>query len=241
MPGAASLALAAGAGALSTLSPCVLPLLPILVASAQGRHRFGPAALALGLATSFTVMGALVASVGASAGLDPAVWRVAGAVVMLVLGGVLLSEGLQARFASMAGGMGRLGEGLMQRVSGEGWSGQWLLGLTLGLVWSPCVGPTLGSAIALASQGENLGQVALVMAAFGLGAALPMLLLGVLSRELAQRFRGGLARTGRVGRRVLGGLLLLVGLLVLTGLDRRMETTLVEMSPAWLTRLTTSW
>jgi len=106
-------------------------------------------------------------------------------------------------------------------------------------VWSPCVGPTLGAASILAAKGENLAQVALTMLAFGIGAALPLMLLGLVSREAMTRWRGRLMDAGRGGKMLLGGLLVVVGLFVATGLDKRLETVLVDASPAWLTELTT--
>jgi cytochrome c biogenesis protein CcdA len=117
--------------------------------------------------------------------------------------------------------------------------GQFGLGLLLGAVWSPCVGPTLGAASVLAAKGENLPQVALTMLAFGVGAAVPLLLLGILSREALMRWRSRLMEGGKAGKTALGLILIAVGLLVATGLDKRLEAILVEASPDWLTQLTT--
>jgi cytochrome c-type biogenesis protein len=91
----------------------------------------------------------------------------------------------------------------------------------------------------LAAQGQDLAQVALVMLAFGLGAALPLLLLGLLSRDTLMRWRGRLLDAGKGGKLVLGGLLVVVGVMILSGLDKRVEAALVEASPAWLTEITT--
>jgi cytochrome c biogenesis protein CcdA len=93
----------------------------------------------------------------------------------------------------------------------------------------------------LAARGEDLGQVGLTMAAFGLGAALPLLVLGLLSREAMMRWRSRLLQAGSGGKTVLGILLLAVGLLILTGLDKTIEAALVEASPDWLTNLTTRY
>lgn len=119
--------------------------------------------------------------------------------------------------------------------------GQFGLGLLLGAVWSPCVGPTLGAASLLAAKGENLGAVALTMFGFGIGAALPLMALGLLSREAMMRTRGRLVEAGKGGKMLLGLLLVAIGLLVATGLDKRLETVLVDASPAWLTELTTRY
>jgi cytochrome c-type biogenesis protein len=118
-------------------------------------------------------------------------------------------------------------------------TGQFLIGVLLGAVWSPCVGPTLGAASVLAARGENLLAVSLTMLAFGLGAALPLLAIGLMSRETLLRWRARLAAAGSGGKALLGALLLAVGVLILTGLDKRLETVLVEASPDWLTALTT--
>jgi cytochrome c-type biogenesis protein len=91
----------------------------------------------------------------------------------------------------------------------------------------------------LAARGENLGQVSLVMSAFGIGAALPLLVLGLLSREAIMSWRGRLLNAGNAGKMVLGGLLLVLGLMIVSGLDKRIETLLVDLSPAWLTEFTT--
>ncbi len=109
----------------------------------------------------------------------------------------------------------------------------------LGAVWSPCVGPTLGAASLLAARGQDLGMVAAVMLAFGLGAALPLLLVSRLSRSALRCAGPLLRRAGRAGRLVLGAVALIFAALVLTGADHRIEAVLVAASPSWLTDLTT--
>jgi cytochrome c biogenesis protein CcdA len=229
------------AGALSTLSPCVLPLIPIVLGTAAGEHRWGPAALAAGLAVSFTVVGLFVATIGFAIGLDADLFRAVGGVMLLGIGLVLLVPALQARAALAAGPVGDWTEQRLGGFSATGLRGQAAVGLLLGLVWAPCVGPTLGAASLMASRGENLGQVGLTMLAFGIGAALPLLLLGMLSREALARWRGRLLSAGSGARQVMGAVLVAVGLLILSGLDKQAEAWLVQASPLWLTRLTTAF
>ncbi len=227
------------AGVLSTLSPCVLPLIPIVLAAAVSEHRFAPAALSLGLALSFVAVGMFVATIGFSVGLDADVFRKAGALLLMAMGAILAVPLLQSRFALAAGPVGNWAEARLSGFSTAGLGGQFLLGLFLGIVWSPCVGPTLGAASVLAARGENLGQVAVTMLAFGVGAALPLILIGVLSREALARWRSRLLATGRTARLVMGAALVATGLLILTGYDKVAETALVDASPTWLTELTT--
>ena len=237
--GPATFALGYLAGVLSTLSPCVLPLLPILIASATTQHRFGPLALASGLTLSFAVVGIFIARLGTTIGLDAGVLRQGAAVLLVAFGLLLLSVRAQARFAHAASGVSAVGDGLLARITGTGWRGQFAVGLVLGIVWSPCVGPTLGAASTLAAQGSHLPQIALLMLVFGLGAGTPLVVIGSLSREAMQRVRGRLLAAGQRGRWLLGGVILLLGLMILTGWDKAFEAWAVEHSPDWLTLLTT--
>src|SRR5215212_2119403 len=132
------------AGMLSTLSPCVLPLVPIVLGSAVTQHRFGPAALAAGLALSFAAIGLFVATVGFAVGLDASIFRSAAAILLIGLGAVLLVPALHARIALAAGPAGDWAERRFGGFATDGLSGQFGVGLLLGAVWSPCVGPTLG-------------------------------------------------------------------------------------------------
>lgn len=227
------------AGLLSILSPCVLPLVPIVIGTALGKHRFGPLALAAGLALSFVTIGLFVATVGFSLGLDQDLFRAIAAVLLLAVGITLLVPRLQLQIAAAAGPIGHWAQERLGGFSTGGLGGQFAVGLMLGAVWSPCVGPTLGAASILASRAENLTLVALTMVAFGIGAALPLLAIGMMSREALIRWRGRMLSAGGSGKMLMGGLLVVVGLLILTGLDKRIEAILVEASPAWLTELTT--
>jgi cytochrome c-type biogenesis protein len=227
------------AGVLSTLSPCVLPLLPLVVGSALAAHPAGAMMLAAGLALSFTIIGLFVATIGFAIGLDGDLFRAISAVLLMLIGLVLLSGALQARFALATGGLGKAGNRLLVRLSPHGLGGQFIVGAVLGAVWSPCVGPTLGAASVLAAQSRDLPAVAVVMLAFGLGAATPLLLVSFLSRAALLRWRTRMAQAGQAGRALLGGGAVIVALLILTGLDHAVEAAAVNASPAWLTDLTT--
>ncbi len=228
------------AGILSTLSPCVLPLVPILVGTALTAHRLGPLFLAFGLALSFTVVGLFLATVGVMLGLDQELFRNVAAVLLIGFGLILLSGRLHQRFIFATSGLSGAGQSLLDRISGDSLTGQFLLGLLLGVVWSPCVGPTLGAAMTLASQGENIGYAAVVMTLFGIGAGLPLILLGNLSHHAMLRFKNKLSAAGRTGKWALGTLLLILGILILTGLDKSFEARVLTHAPEWLTNLTTS-
>lgn len=227
------------AGVLSTLSPCVLPILPILIGSATATHRGAPMALAGGLALSYALVGTVVASFGASIGLTPEILRMIGAILLLLLGIVMMSSTLQARFAANTAGIGNLGHDLIHHINLNGLRGQFIVGLIMGVVWSPCVGPTLGATIVLASQGAHLTHVALMMGLFGFGAALPLVFLAYISKSAMMKSRGQLLQAGKTGKVILGAVMIGIAALILIGADKTVETWLVSLSPEWLTKLTT--
>ncbi|NEX60075.1 cytochrome c biogenesis CcdA family protein [Noviherbaspirillum galbum] len=227
------------AGLLSTLSPCVLPILPILLGSATAEHPRAPLALAGGLAMSYAIIGTLIAWAGSAVGFDVGIFRSMGAALLGVLGLVLMSPRLQQRFASATSGIGDAGNNVVSRLTLNGIGGQFLIGVTLGVVWSPCVGPTLGAAIVLASQGSHLLQAASLMGVFGVGAAMPVIGLAYLSRTALMRSRGKLMQAGKTGKLLMGAVMLAISIMILSGADKPVETWLVENSPAWLTAMTT--
>jgi cytochrome c biogenesis protein CcdA len=147
MPEIGGLALSYAAGALSTLSPCVLPLLPIILFGALEQHAWGPVALAAGLSAAFASVGIFLASFGLSLGIDPSTFRLGVAALMLSVGIVLLTPALQTRFALVAVPVAVSGQVLVNRLQPSGIGGQFVLGVLLGAIWSPCSGPTLGAAI----------------------------------------------------------------------------------------------
>jgi cytochrome c-type biogenesis protein len=227
------------AGLLTILSPCVLPLLPLVLGAAASEHRGGPLALGAGVALSFVAVGLFVATVGFAIGLDGEAFRIASAVLMIGVGAVLAAPSLQARLAIAGGPVSDWADRRISAIRVRGLSAQFGIGLLLGAVWSPCVGPTLGAASLLAAQGASLGAVALTMLAFGIGAALPLVGLGLASRQAIARSRHALVAGGKAARTALGLALIAIGVLIVSGLDRRLETALVDASPQWLTALTT--
>ncbi len=239
--GLGSLPLAALAGGLTILSPCVLPILPLVLGSAASVHRFGAGALVAGIVVSFVAVGMFVATIGYAIGLDEDVFRVGSALLLAAVALVLLVPALSDRFALMAAGVGNVGQRRMKGIAPAGLGGQFAIGLLLGAVWSPCAGPTLGAASVLAAQGKDLLAVTGVMAAFALGIAVPLLAAAMASRSALLAWRGRMIAAGRGGRILLGGCALAVSLLILTGADRASETWLVDHSPDWLTDLTTRY
>ncbi len=224
------------AGSLSILSPCVLPLVPVVLGTAASKGRYGPILLAAGLVLSFVVIGMFVSLVGFSIGLDGKFFRLISAVMLIAIGLLLAVPFLQRQFAVASGPVGNWVD---HRFGGGEAGGQFGIGLLLGAVWSPCVGPTLGAASLLAAQGHNLAQVAVTMVSFGLGVAVPLVIIGMMSRELLMHWRGKMLSSGSMVKSVLGALFVFTGVMIVSGQDKFLEAAMVDATPEWLTALTT--
>lgn len=239
MAGLGNLALGYAAGALSTLSPCVLPILPMVLFGVVERHAWGPLALAAGLSTSFAGVGIAIASVGFNIGVDPSTLRLVVAAVLAGMGAVLLAPALQSRLDAIATPVTSRGQVLLDRLQPSGLGGQFALGALLGVIWSPCSGPTLGAAVGLAAQGDSVVTAAATMISFGFGAATPILALAYGSRQAVFARRDWLARMSRIGKPLMGAAFIGIGAFVLTGFDKIVEAALTRAMPDWLVIMTT--
>ena len=229
------------AGLVTILNPCVLPLVPILVASALGKSRFGPLALAGGLVTSFTLFGFTVIAFGYSLGINEQAVRLFAGILLVLAGAVLLVPQAQAALSAAAAPIANFGNQRLAKVTGEGWYGQFAIGLLLGIVWAPCVGPTLGVAIAAASQGEDLVASFLIFLVFGLGVATSVLAFAYGSRKALGERRKTLSVLAKYGKPLFGITLLVVGLMVVTGFDKVIEVALLDALPDSVIQFTTSF
>lgn len=228
------------AGVLTLINPCVLPVLPIVLATALQANRYGPVALAGGMSIAFVTLGLGVAAAGRSLGLTEDTVAQAAAVMMVVFGLVLLVPRLNEGFAFATAGMAARADGGIDRVQGNGLGGQFLGGMLLGAVWSPCVGPTLGGAISLASQGQSLGWAGAIMLAFAAGVSTVILALGYGARQALQRRRALMRRIAEVSKPVLGVVFVGVGLMILFRIHHLIEAWLIGILPVWLQDLSVS-
>ena len=228
------------AGLLTLINPCVLPVLPIVLASALQVHRLGPLAMAGGMAVSFVALGLSVTAFGHSIGLDERSFAQAGAVLMIGFGLILLIPRLNAGFATVTAGFAARADAGIDGIDRSGLGGQVLAGLLLGAVWSPCIGPTLGGAISLASQGQSLGWAGAIMTAFAAGVATVIVALGYGARAAILRRRDLMRRLADRARPVMGAMFLAVGLAILFRWHHIAEAWLVDHLPPWLIDLSVS-
>ena len=233
-----TLVLAFAAGLLTILSPCVLPLAPIVVTGARAGDPRGPLMLALGLALTFGLAGGVLASFGIEIGGTRAV-RLAAAAILVAVGAATLLPMASRHVGALAASAARDAGFPEHRFSAVRLFGQAGLGLVLAFVWAPCVGPTLGAAFAQASRGGSLPAVVATMAMFALGAAMMLLAAGFGLGLLASRGRRGMGRAALDGRFAYGLTLAIVGAAVILRLDREAEAIVVQAMPDWLVNFAT--
>jgi cytochrome c-type biogenesis protein len=229
------------AGALTTLNPCVLPMIPFVVATSLRSGPLGPLALVAGMTVTFTAAGTLVSAIGPAIGLSLEHIRIASAIVMLLMGLVLLVPAGGRVFATSLGPVANHANGLLDQWALDGLKGQFATGMLLGLVWSPCSGPTLAGALSLAAQGGSLLAAATTMLIFSLGAGAVILALAYGAREVLTKRRASMMRFAERGKPIIGALFLAIAIFILTGLDKWLETAAVEAMPLWLIELTTRY
>lgn len=229
-----SMFLAYIAGVVTILSPCVLPLLPIILGSSFNEHRRGPLFLVAGLIISFTTFGMVVATIGFSIGLTTSVLQTIAATVMIIFGLILLFNPLYERFSAFASASTSGINSKVSTIKLSGARGQFALGLLLGAVWSPCVGPTLGAAITLASQGQSLIYAATIMLLFSIGTSTPILAMSFASQKTRMKMKNSMMNASRWIKPTMGAIFIAVGLMIITGLMVVLEEAMLTIMPIWL-------
>ena len=228
------------AGLLTLVNPCVLPLLPIVIAAAFQDSRLGPIALAAGLTVSFAALGVSVTAFGHLVSVDADAVNRAAAIAMTVFGVVLLVPRAQTLLATLAAPLASRANAKFDHRHRAGIAGQFGVGVLLGAVWSPCIGPTLGGAIGLAASGEGLGQATIAMFTFGAGVSTVLMALAYGSRQAVSARREKIAAWMPWAKPLMGAALLVVGVAILFHVDRMIEGWLLDRMPVWLQDLSVS-
>ena len=229
------LGLSLGAGSLTTLSPCVFPILPLVLGGALQGNRFAPVAMGVGMIASFAAIGMALGALGPALGIDADSVRAAGAVMLIGFALVMLVPALGARFTQWMLPIASSANAASARLDSGSIFGALLLGAVLGLVWSPCSGPLLGSVLTLVASEGGVARGGLVLGAFGLGAAIPLVAVAYASRRGFVHVRDWvLARIERV-RHGFALLLGAMGVAILTGGDKWIEARVLNWLPdAWV-------
>jgi cytochrome c biogenesis protein CcdA/thiol-disulfide isomerase/thioredoxin len=218
-------ALIAGFG--TAFSPCVLPVLPLVLSGGASGGRRRPLGIAVGLAGSFAFATLALAYVLAALGLPDDLLRTIAIVVLLAFGVALVLPPVAARIEAFAS---RLVPARAASTEGEGFGSGVVLGASLGLLYVPCAGPILAAVLTVSASQPLSAQRLVTGLAYAVGTAAGVFLLSVAGRRLLARLR---ANSGRF-QQALGVVMVAFAVLTLTGVDDRFRTEVASALPSWL-------
>ena len=227
------------AGLLTLLNPCVLPILPIVISSALQENKKSPIFVATGLSLSTCVAGFLISFAGQKVGIDQSVISSVGALFLVFFGTLILFPNIYSPFTPLSYAVAGI-SGWTTNQKGSQISNI-LVGAALGLAWSPCIGPTMGAAVALASTGTQLGLSFAVMFAYGAGIGTIFLLLSYGGRKVIRTRNEKFRAQSRTAFIVFGAITILLGLMILSGIHETLEYWLVGIMPTWLISLSVKY
>lgn len=225
------------AGVFTVVTPCIIPILPPMLAGSVG-HKLRPIIIVLGMSISFTLMGGLFSAVGIASGISGGFYRVVLAFVIMGFGAIMVDEDINEiylKYSSLFVNsvIGRFKRDTTTKVSGgESLKGAFVLGLTLGIVWIPCVGPILGTMLGYASVLGNVLSGSLLLLAYSAGLGLPMLAIAYGGKFASSRLDIHTKRGAYFFvRKIAGWVLILSGISIILGIDKFIQTALLPYSP----------
>jgi cytochrome c-type biogenesis protein len=228
-------ALSVAAGGLSTINPCVLPMLPVVVGGALQAHRLGPVAMGVGMTVSFASTGMALGALGPALGLDGDHVRTAAAVLLIVLAVLMVVPGVGQRVGQWFTPLANRVQATTGDLNGATFTGAFALGAVLGLIWSPCSGALLGSAVTMVGTQGGALPGGLILGLFGFGAALPLVAAAYASRAGFLRAQRWAQRWGATLNSIFATMLAVWGVAILVGADKWLESQVNALLPeGWL-------
>lgn len=226
------------AGLATVITPCVLPILPAVLSGSVG-SRFRPVAIVTGMSITFTLMGILINAV-ASFGLFADYLRWFSIFFIIFMGAILFDDDVNQAYTRVSSSivnsagerMSFLGKVAPKPSSGGVTSGLFL-GMSLGILWIPCVGPILGAVFAfvqVSSGGADLLYSALLLVAYSIGVSIPMLIIAYSGKRISGNVKWFVQR-GHFFKKLSGLILILLGLMMLFGIDRLIQKALLPYFP----------
>ena len=217
-------------GLVTILAPCIWPLLPIILSSSisgSGGHR-RPLGITLGIMLSFSLFTLFISYLIKLFNLDPNVLRIVAVVILALLGVMMIIPGfgnlLELLISRLSGSVGR------SQSNNSGFSGGFVTGLTLGIVWSPCAGPILAAIATLAATGRVSLSIILVTVAYIVGVGIPLFIFATIGQRLLTNSRKLTPYTGRI-QQVFGVIMILTALLIYTNKVQDFQLALASRFP----------
>lgn len=224
-----SIFLAFLAGVLTIATPCVIPILPPMLAGSVG-HRLRPLLIVLGSAVTFTLMGGLFSAIGLVASGATEALRFIFIAAIIAFGAVMVDEEIDEIYARYSSKLVNIFFRRGASSSKDSLFGAFVLGMSLGIVWIPCVGPILGSVLAYAAVQGNLVKGSILLLAYSLGLGLPMLAIAYGGKYTTGKVEW-VNRNSRLIRKIAGWVLILTGVAILFGVDKYIQKLLLPYAP----------
>ncbi len=219
------------AGVVSVATPCILPLLPPLLAGSVG-SRLRPVVIVAGMALTFSLMGGVFSALGVAASSLGEAMRYFAIVFMLGFGAVMVDDGLNSVYVRYTSALSSaLSARMPGRMQNGSLIGAFLLGMSLGVVWIPCVGPVLGAVLSYVAMGGNVAKGTFLLFVYALGMSVPMLTIAYGSKHFGARMEWVRRNSERI-RKLAGWVIILTALAILAGLDKYAQAKLLPYFPA---------
>ena len=238
-----SIVLAFVAGLFTVITPCILPILPAMLAGSSG-GRLRPVAIVAGMSLTFTLMGIAVSAVGSVFAPFESALRWFSLLFIIGMGAVLYDDDINNEFVKITSKISQLigdnvGSLVPERIrstgteaSEEGLFGAFTLGMSLGVLWIPCVGPILGSILALVGFGGDVAHGAILLLTYSIGVSIPMLLIAYFGKSISGRVQWFAVNGHRI-KKMSGAALMLAGLAMLFGIDKWLQSILLPYFPLY--------
>ena len=220
------------AGIITIVSPCILPILPIILSSSIGGHdigKFRPVGVVSGFILSFTFFTLFLSAIVRLTGISADTLRL---VSIIVIGGFGVSL-IYPQFQLLVEGLfSKLARIMPSSQNKSGFGGGLLIGLSVGLLWTPCVGPILASVISLAITGTVTFDAFLITLAYSLGTAIPMLLIILGGQNVLRRVPWFLSNLNHI-QKLFGVIMILTAIGIFFNIDRKFQTFVLNIFPQY--------
>lgn len=222
------------AGIVTILSPCILPILPVVLSASVGGGKRRPLGIVSGFILSFTFFTLFLSTIVRLLHIPADSLRIVSIVVIFIFGLSFVIPKIQTYIELL---FSRLMNRAPRMENKNGYLSGVLIGLSIGLLWTPCVGPILASVIALAISGTVTGQAVAITLAYSIGTAIPML---IITYTGASFFRNmpGLYKKLPIVQRVFGFIMIATAIAILFNFDRTFQTYILTKFPSYGTGLT---